>query len=156
MGDKEWLESILSFLGHKPTEKWTDADQDTAEYRLSGFARKLVDLLKLKAHEMDVKNTISGDFDVYLLRSVKKGANSRDQVVAIDPKSMDTLDSSLRVIKKALEKLPDEELQLAVVARLVDDFLGSYNKKRDSVPFDAELDNTDVKIVVGGDNDSII
>jgi hypothetical protein len=46
--DKQRLESILTFLGHKVTEKWLDTDQDQAEYRLSEFANKIKDLEKLR------------------------------------------------------------------------------------------------------------
>ncbi len=46
--DKDWLESLLMFLGHKPSNKWLDNDQETAEYRLMTFSRNVIDLERLK------------------------------------------------------------------------------------------------------------
>ena len=33
--DADWFAGVLLFLGRKPSEKWTDQDRATAEYRLS-------------------------------------------------------------------------------------------------------------------------
>ena len=70
--DDEWFENVLMFLGNKPSKKWHDSDQDTAEYRLADFSRRVIDLEKLRLHDKDRASKISGDFDVYLLRSIKK------------------------------------------------------------------------------------
>jgi len=126
--DKDWLESILMFLGHKPSSKWTDSDQDTAEYRLTDFSRRVIDLEKLRIHERDQAEKMEGDFDVYLLRSVKKGGDILDDVVAIDSKSAKRIDETTSALKQALSGLQDKELMLAALAQTVNEFLGDYKE----------------------------
>lgn len=130
--DDEWLENILMFLGHKPSKKWLDADQDAAEYRLNDFSRRVIDLEKLRIHEKDRATKMHGDFDVYLLRSIKKGGEFLDDVVAVDSKSATLIDGAMANIKDALNQLQDKELMLAALAQTVNDFLMVY-KKGDSV-----------------------
>ncbi len=128
--DDDWLENILMFLGHKPTKKWTDGDQDTAEYRLNDFSRRVTDLEKLRLHDKDFKQKMDGDFDVYLLRSVKKGAEILDEVVAIDKNTADTIEEVKFEIKQSLAKLKDSERALAVLAKTVDEFLLNYRETK--------------------------
>jgi hypothetical protein len=124
--DKDWFESVLMFLGHKPTTKWMDSDQDTAEYRLTDFSRRVIDLEKLRIHERDRSANMEGDFDVYLLRSVKKGGDVLDDVVAIDSKSSRRIGSTVESIQQALSGLKDKELMLAALAQTVNGFLDNY------------------------------
>jgi hypothetical protein len=126
--DKDWLENVLMFLGHKPSAKWTDSDQDTAEYRLTDFSRRVIDLEKLRIHERDRSAKMEGDFDVYLLRSVKKGGDILDDVVAIDSKSAKRINTTSEAIKEALNGLQDKELMLAALAQTVNNFLIDYKK----------------------------
>ena len=79
--DDQWLENILMFLGHKPSAKWLNSDQDTAEYRLTDFSCRVIDLEKLRIYEKSKAAAMEGDFDVYLLRSIKKGSEILDEVV---------------------------------------------------------------------------
>lgn len=124
--DKDWLESVLMFLGHKPSKKWMDSDQDTAEYRLTDFSRRVIDLEKLRIYERDRSAKMEGDFDVYLLRSVKKGGDILDDVVAIDSKSTKRIESTVESIQQALLGLKDKELMLAALAQTVNGFLVDY------------------------------
>jgi hypothetical protein len=149
--DDEWLESLLSFLGHKPTRKWGDADQDNAEYRLSTYARKLVDLLKLKTHELDRRHEQSSEFDVYLLRVVKKGSDIKDQVVAVDPKSNELISHSIKEMEISLSTLPEKELRLAALARLVSAFLDEYGSSEQRAPAIHEPSKAYLDLVIGGD-----
>lgn len=126
--DDEWFENILMFLGNKPTKKWLDSDQDTAEYRLSDFSRRVIDLEKLRLHEKDRSAKIDGDFDVYLLRSIKKGGDILDEVVAVDKKSSSTIKKAKEEITKALNELPDKEVMLGALAEIVDDFMQTYKQ----------------------------
>ncbi|MBT8420306.1 MAG: hypothetical protein KJO08_05520 [Gammaproteobacteria bacterium] len=48
--DDEWFHGLLTFLGHKPMERWSDTERDAAEYRLAEFSRKLNELEKLRVH----------------------------------------------------------------------------------------------------------
>ena len=126
--DKEWLENILVFLSGKPTKKWDDADQDTAEYRLSDYSRRVIDLEKIRLHEKASTKNLHGDYDVYLLRSIKKGGEFLDQVVAVDDESSGFINPVKTEIKDLLKGLPNSELMLATLAEVVDGFLIDYNK----------------------------
>lgn len=128
--DDEWLENILMFLGNKPSKKWLDSDQDTAEYRLTDYSRRVIDLEKLRLHEKDRTAKMSGDFDVYLLRSIKKGGDIQDEVVAIDKKSEKRISEAKESIFETLEELPDKELMLGTLAEVVNDFLLDYKAKQ--------------------------
>ena len=127
--DEEWFENILMFLGNKPSKKWLDSDQDTAEYRLADFSRRVIDLEKLRLHERDCAAKINGDFDVYLLRSIKKGGEIQDEVVAVDQESMKRINETKKEISKALNELPDKEIMLGALAEVVNDFLTEYKQK---------------------------
>jgi len=130
---EDWFENVLMFLGHKPTNKWSDSDQDTAEYRLNDFSRRVTDLEKLRLHEKDFTQKIDGDFDVYLLRSVKKGSEIRDEVVAVDKNTSGAITQAHLDIESILSKLGDSERGLAVLAKTVDGFLSNYREEKNQM-----------------------
>jgi len=139
--DEEWFENVLMFLGNKPTNKWRDSDQDTAEYRLTDLSRRIIDLEKLRLHEKDRASQLIGDFDVYLLRSIKKGGDILDEVVAVDQKSAIKISQAKESIIESLKELPDKELMLGALAEVVDDFLKEYRKKQSNTE-EARLDKS--------------
>ncbi|MCP3672138.1 MAG: hypothetical protein GY814_17255, partial [Gammaproteobacteria bacterium] len=122
----EWLENILMFLGNKPTNRWQDSDRDTAEYRLVDFSRRIIDLEKLRLHDKDRAKGFDGDFDVFLLRSIKKGGAIHDEVVAVDKGSAKQIVYTKEQIRLALGELGDKELMLGALAVVVDEFLIAY------------------------------
>jgi len=124
--EDEWLENILMFLGNKPTNRWQDSDRDTAEYRLTDYSRRIIDLEKLRLHDKDRAKSFDGDFDVYLLRSIKKGGAIQDEVVAIDKESAKQISHTKEKMRLALGDLIDKELMLGALAEMVDDFLNEY------------------------------
>ena len=124
--DEVWFDSLLTFLGRKSIDKWSDAERDTAEYRLSEFSRKLNDLDRLRVHYQQAGNKVDSDFDVYLLRSVKKGALDHDAVVAVDSKRHKAIEEAKQEIADRLVKLGEKELGLAALAEVVDEFLANY------------------------------
>jgi hypothetical protein len=128
--DEEWFENILMFLGNKSTKKWQDRDQDTAEYRLSDLSRRIIDLEKLRLHAKDCSAKINGDFDVYLLRSVKQGGDFQDEVVAVGQKSIKPIEEAKQDILGRLNELPDKEVMLGALAEVVNEFLTSYKQKQ--------------------------
>ena len=119
--DEEWLESILMFLGHKPPSKWLDSDQDNAEFRLSDLSRRVLDLEKLSLYQRDKAHFITGDFEVHLIRSIKKGGEVYDDVVAIDQKVSKVIEPVIENINKSLHSLNNRELVLATLAKVLDD-----------------------------------
>lgn len=127
-GDEEWLENILMFLGQKPSNKWTDTDRAEADVKLSDFAKRILDLEALRVHYDRSKKDMDGEFDVILLKSLKKGSEPIDEVVAIDKKRKEAIQGCKSELEKALGKHSDGELQLAALAELVDDFLTKRNR----------------------------
>ena len=127
--DEAWFENILMFLGHKPSKRWIDSDQDTAEHRLSDFSRRVIDLEQLSIYAQKKSINTSTDFDVYLLRSVKKGGDFKDEVVAIDTKIAGVIKQTKKDIAAVLNQLGEKELKLAVLAETVDEFLVNYKKQ---------------------------
>ncbi|MCP4487140.1 MAG: hypothetical protein GY820_07465 [Gammaproteobacteria bacterium] len=125
----EWFENVLMFLGNKPSTKWQDKDLDSAEYRLTDLSRRLIDLEKLRLHEKDQTSRMRGDFDVYLLRSIKKGSDIQDQVVAVDKDSARQIANIKEEIQNTLASLPDKELKLGALAEIVDEFLHDYGQQ---------------------------
>ena len=128
--DAEWFENVLMFLGNKPTKQWRDKDQDTAEYRLTDLSRRIIDLEKLRLHEKDRDTQQDGDFDVYLLRSIKKGGAIQDEVVAVDKMSENRIREAKENIIRSLNELSDKELMLGTLAVVVDDFLHEYRQNQ--------------------------
>ncbi|WXG58908.1 MAG: hypothetical protein ROD09_10090 [Candidatus Sedimenticola sp. (ex Thyasira tokunagai)] len=128
-----WLNELLSFLGQKPADKWGDAERDAAEYRLVELTRKLAELERLRLHYQDSATRVGGEFDVYLLRSVKKGAPDYDEVVAIDKHRHEAIKTIKANMNDALKEA-DGELQMAALAELVDEFFAERRELTKSKP----------------------
>lgn len=128
--DEGWLENILMFLGQKPSKKWTDTDRSEADVKLSDFGKRILDLEALRVHYDRSKQSMDGDFDVILLKSLKKGSEPIDEVVAIDKKRKDAIQECKAELLKALNEHSDSELQLAALAEVVDEFLTARNKPK--------------------------
>ena len=77
----------------------------------------------LRVHYDRTSENTEGDFDVILLKSLKKGKEPVDEVVAIDRARHDAIQDVKRKLKEELSSHKDSELQLAVLAELVDEFL---------------------------------
>ncbi len=125
--DESWLENVLMFLGQKPTKKWTDTDRAEADVKLSDFAKRILDLEALRVHYDRSKKNMDGEFDVILLKSLKKGSEPIDEVVAIDRKRKDAIQGCKAELLNALYEHSDRELQLAALAEVVDEFLTERN-----------------------------
>lgn len=139
--DEHWLNNLLMFLGQKPPEKWTDADRAEAEVRLADFSKRILDLEALRLHHDKMAGRYEGDFDVYLLRSLKKGGEAIDEVVAVGGQEREALQTVKLEVGSALKGGRGElskESQLAILAELVDEFLTDYrastNKKKPERP----------------------
>ena len=124
-----WFENVLMFLGRKPSKKWTDSDQDAAEFRLNEFAKQIVDLQRIRLTEHQHKAHNDDNVDFYLLRSIKKGGEFLDQVAVIDESVAKRIEGVQKAIENNLSVLKTKELKLAVIAKLVDDFLSDYKKE---------------------------
>ncbi len=121
--DDDWLENILMFLGQKPSKKWTDTNRSEADVKLSDYAKRILDLEALRVHYDRSKSNMDGEFDVILLKSLKKGSEPIDEVVAIDRKRKDAIQECKSELLRALHEHSDSELQLAALAEVVNEFL---------------------------------
>jgi len=126
--DESWLENILMFLGQKPSSKWSDTDRSEADVKLSDFSKRIMDLEALRVHYDRSKQNMDGEFDVILLKSLKKGSEPIDEVVAIDKKRKKAIQQCKAELLRALHEHSDSELQLAALAEVVDEFLTERNK----------------------------
>lgn len=156
LSDDEWFENYLMFMGDRtPSKKWLDSDRDFAEHRLNEFSRGIVDLGQLNIHAQQKSKELETDFDVYLLRSIKRGGEFKDQVVAVDQQMAKTIKSTKEKLASALNGLNDKELKLAALAETIDDFLiqykelqlkqGKKNKKDDSASVKHDRESKKIK-----------
>ena len=123
-GDNDnWLENILMFLGQKPSAKWTDTDRGEADVKLSYFAERIIDLETLRLHYDKRSMKTGGDFDVIFLKSLKKGGKLVDEAVVIEHSHHIAIQGVKEKLKKVLCEHKNSELQLAVLAELVNEFL---------------------------------
>ncbi|MBE0448140.1 MAG: hypothetical protein IBX64_08595 [Actinobacteria bacterium] len=137
-----WLNEVLSFLGQKPAEKWTEADRDSAEYRLTIYTHKLDELERLRLHYKDMVSEHGEEFDVYLLRSVKRGAPDYDEVITVDKRRHEAIKSIKKDLLTVLSQT-DDALRMAVIAEIVDEILSVRNKAKDTI--NRKADTTSLK-----------
>lgn len=142
--DKPWFENVLMFLAHKPSKSWTDSDQDAAEYRLNDFASKIIELEKIRLLAKE-KGSVDSDVDFYLLKSIKKGSSAKDQVVVVDEAMSKRIEAISVRLRSELESLENREMQLAALAKLVDDYLEVIDTEKEGVVVTEGL-----KIIDGG------
>ncbi len=125
--DESWIRGLLLFLGHKPSIKWHDQDRDAATYRLAEFARRLLDLEKLRLH-YDGLGRRASDLDVVMIKTMRSGGRELEQIVSITDKARSATKESRRVIREALDQLGDNELRLSVVSEIAYEFLQRYHE----------------------------
>ena len=129
----EWLDNLLMFLGQKPPSKWQDADRAQAEVKINDFAKRLLDLETLRLHYDKNAKVYSDDFEVILLKALRKGEEPIDEVVAIDQVRLDKLqvpiDTLLQVFND-YSKEGDNELMLALLAEVTHRILVKYRESQ--------------------------
>ena len=119
-----WFYNILEFLGKRPPKKWLDGDIIIADQRLVYFAKSANDLLKLKLEAGKYVGEPEDNFDIYLLRSVKrKSGPICDEVVHVNKEVSEKISSTKNTIKKDIDKIEGEHLKLALLSELINDYL---------------------------------
>lgn len=126
--DEQWLEKVLSFLGQKSTEKWSDSDRSEAHFRLHKFSTQIKDLRTLRLHEDKVSGEAGADMEVLLIKALRKGSTERSQVVAIDKRKKEGITEAIRSLRNTLNDISDTELKLAAIAELTEQFLEEYEQ----------------------------
>jgi hypothetical protein len=142
--DGPWFENVLMFLGHKPSTKWLDSDQDSAEYRLNDFSNRIIELEKIRLLAKE-SGAVDSDVDFFLLKSIKKGAGAKDQVVLIDEAMAKRIGATSARLRTDLDSLESKEMQLAALAMLVDEFLEALDEESEGLGVSKGL-----KIIDGG------
>lgn len=127
--DTEWFAGVLLFLGRKPTEKWTDQDRATAEYRLAEFAARQLDLEKLRLH-FGASSRRGGDHEAMLVKLICETGGELEEVVVLNADKDRAIEEALRDIETKLATIDDDSLQLALIARLSSRFLSAYREAR--------------------------
>ena len=127
--DEQWFDSVLLFLGHKPAEKWTDQDRDTAEYRLTEFSKRMLELEKLRLHFHATTKRDSGH-EVILVKTVSSLDGETDEVVSLNQRNTAAVAEAKQRIQEVLQDVHDQELALALIARLTNDFLVGYRQSK--------------------------
>ena len=125
--DEEWFDSILLFLGHKPAAKWTDQDRDTAEYRLAEFSKRVLELERLRLH-YDATSKKDSTQEVILIKTVSNLEGEIDEVVSLNQRNSAAIADAKQRIEEVLSDIQDQELALALVARLTNEFLVGYRQ----------------------------
>ncbi len=104
--DKAWLESVAAMLGKAPPDKWRQANQADAEYRLMDLSERLLRLKKV--HPDNSKDT-----DITVVRCVdNQGEN--DQIVYLTAKLREQARSVADSFKNT-----DKQLNLAIIAEIM-------------------------------------
>ena len=130
--DEEWFTNVLLFLGQKSAKKWNDTDAEGAEYRLTEFARRIHDLDKLRVHYDGQRHATDAEFDVVLLKSLRKGGAEHEQVVCIDHSTRTAIKTLRDEISERIRNLPDPSLRYALLAELTEEFLQARSEKPSS------------------------
>jgi hypothetical protein len=129
--DKDWFEQVLVFLVTKSSSKWTDADRDEADYRLSQLSLRLTELFMVAAESRKQGSDNTDDFDVYILKSLKKGGDFQEKVVTVSKASDDFSKKLLINLEEALGAVQDDDVKLRALAQVVDRFLSRSKEKRE-------------------------
>jgi hypothetical protein len=145
--DEDWFGNLLLFLGRKPSRKWTDTDVEAAEFRLAEFARRVHDLDRLRVHYDAARHDKDAEFDVLLLRTVRKGASECDEVVCIDANTRAAIKTARADIESRLADLKERDLQIALLAELVEGVLASDRSTPKQNP--ATIDPDQLRIAIG-------
>ncbi|WP_295454008.1 hypothetical protein [uncultured Thiodictyon sp.] len=113
-----WLESVMTLLGKTPPQKWSDDQCLHAIECLSDLAVRLRDLETLD-HAVQAR-PVGQDREIVLLRSVSSADGERPGRIAyISPDQRPLIDAHAERINVLLENLENQELRLAIIARLL-------------------------------------
>lgn len=124
-GDAErWFENILMFLVHKEPRYWTDSDRDEAEFKLHSLTSRALELQKIR-FEADKFGHEAEDYDFYLLKTVKKGDVGQELVVPVSSAMNKRIEDTYQEITRRLSSELDIEMQLALLAKLLNDALSA-------------------------------
>ncbi|ALQ51113.1 hypothetical protein [Nitrosomonas ureae] len=130
--DGHWLNSLATFIARKPPEKWLDEDINIADYRLVELSKRLRDLERLRIHYEDsAQSSKNSQIEVVMLRTVRQGGNDHDVIISLDESKKKAVSEKLDSIQRVMKDLPSEDLRLALLAQLFEEYIVDQ-KNRDN------------------------
>lgn len=123
--ESHWLNSLATFIARKPPEKWLDEDINAADYRLVEFSKRLRDLERLRIHYEEQEAPSNNQIEVVMLRTVRQGGKDHDVIVVLDEARKNAVSERLESFKQLLNDLPSEDLRLALLAQLFEDYVNA-------------------------------
>ncbi len=124
-----WINRLLLFLGGRSAKKWSDVDRDNAVLRLTDFSKRLYDLCILQSYYIKNKAWDGENFEIIRLRSMRYGKSENDQIIKLDPSTKEYIEKQKQHFYSILSKLDTDELRIALLADIIDDYLTKTNKK---------------------------
>ena len=75
-------------LVHKPVDKWNDVDKENAEFKISEYAKKIIDLrtLKLANDKYEISENSDEDVLLFKLKSIRPKKDFNEEVLLIEKK----------------------------------------------------------------------
>jgi hypothetical protein len=125
--DDVWFEELLMFLGKIPIDKWTDQEVLVADMRLKDFARKIKDLSLLQVQEDRRSASSDEDFEVYLLKNLRKGGEAFEDVVFVEQSRSESIRTFKKNVIDSLSSLSKDD-QKAVLAEVLDELFTQTKK----------------------------
>ena len=125
--DQVWFEELLMFLGKIPIDKWTDQEVLVADMRLKDFARKIKDLSLLQVQEDRRSVSSDEDFEVYLLKNLRKGGEAFEDVVFVEKSRSEGIRGYKESVLAGLSSLSKDD-QKAVLAEVLDELFTQTKK----------------------------
>jgi hypothetical protein len=131
--DDLWLEGVLSFLGKKPSDKWTDEDLPIVEYRLSDLARRIADLERLRLAFNDQGTQPAEGFEAVLLRIVSRDRGEQEKVLYLSSAREAALREALATLRTLLGNIEEPDLRLLALMKLASEELSVPKTTSDEV-----------------------
>lgn len=135
LSNDNWVKRLLSFLGGRASEKWSDSDRDRAIKKLNDLSRRLIDLRVIQTHYLKSKSDFDDGFDIIRLRSMRHGRSELERMVEIDDNTKTYIDKHKDEFRKSLNKLDDSRSRLALLAEMVEEELSRIeeSEKNESI-----------------------
>ena len=132
VSDEEWVESLLLFLGGKPSKSWNDSIYTAAKYKQAALVSKMRDLKGLQVADQDF-SCKDEERDIYMLKVLKSNkddSSERDEVVIVDAEVKASAIQLKSDLSQVLAKGDfDDRTKLAAVAELVNELFESKEER---------------------------
>ena len=131
--DDGWLEGVLSFLGRKPADKWSDEDVPVVEYRLSELAQRVLDLERLRLAHKGQSSAGTENIDAIILRVISAKDGEQERLIYTSQSRMKVLNDAIHRLREVLTSVEGPDLRLLAISTLASEELQSniaHDQKR--------------------------